>query len=249
MCRYLTKENLLAAIRPFAAAMILVLTQSVPASDFKASWRQFNRLAAITCSGLPGNNCTPLAVDRNGKLWVAFLRTETRYMSTWIKNSLIRSDISLPAGIACYDGRVWTPYTTLNSGLPSNAATCAEIIDATVYIGTDAGLGIFRTDPSEIVNRPEQTAITPSRSVSSVTLAGNNVRYILICAGRVLLSTYDLHGRLIGTYCAGSRAAGTHLLPLSELFKSQTVGSGILVLRISAGEGHPAEYRLPMVRH
>jgi ligand-binding sensor domain-containing protein len=75
-----------------------------------------------TNSGLPSNEVTAVALDRNGSIWVG-----TRD--------------PLWAGLARFDGTRWVVYNTGNSGLPSDNITSLAF-DKTggLWVGTESGL-------------------------------------------------------------------------------------------------------------
>ncbi len=59
-----------------------------------------------------------------------------------------------------------------------------------------------------------------------------NISYALPAAGKVMLSVYDVNGRLVNTLVDGSREAGVH----EVIFDASNLASGVYIYRLSAGD-------------
>jgi ligand-binding sensor domain-containing protein len=208
------------------------------------AWTRFDS----SWTGLPGKNCTPLAVESNGNLWAAVFRTEIRNDYTSIFSSSITEVYSKPAGIACFDGKAWTQYTTLNSGLSGNSIGFVATIDGTVCISSTGGLSIFQPKPNSRVNPPGNAALNKLGPSLSIAIDGKNVRFALLRPGTVFLTAFDCKGRPIASFNAGQRTAGAHMMPMAKLFNCQEPSSEMVILKVSTADGDHVERRIPFFK-
>jgi ligand-binding sensor domain-containing protein len=81
-------------------------------------------------SGLPNDDVQDIAIDSQGKIWIA--TSGTIYDNT--------------GGVAMFNGMNWTVYTQENSGLPDNGVTALDFdIEGNLWVATASG-GIARFD-------------------------------------------------------------------------------------------------------
>jgi ligand-binding sensor domain-containing protein len=114
-----------------------------------------------TSNGLPDNNVTGVASDKNNVKWFATQAGVARYNDTnWTvyttTNGLVNNVVNCIAvdaanriwagtdyGVSVFDGTTWTTYTTTN-GLANNMVNyIAGGVDGTIWFATNAGLSKF----------------------------------------------------------------------------------------------------------
>ena len=199
------------------------------------TWTRFD----TAWNALPGKNCTPLTVDKKGTLWAAVYRTEARLGSGIYGLDLAAVPQSIPAGLARFDGVRWTGYTTVNSGLPDNTVTCVAVDDSgTAWIGTSAGVGIFRPGSVDVTFKPSLRRPEASSVDFSLVPSHKGIIFRLPRDAKVTLMLFDLKGRLLTSRYDGQFSAGEHLLSLSGMVRDRNAFTGkLFLLRLEAEYG------------
>jgi len=205
------------------------------------AWTRFD----TSWNALPGLYCEPLAGDKKGGLWAAVYLTENRLASGGFGSDFVVRAQSIPAGLAYYDGGRWTQYTTINSGLPGNAPTCAAIDDSgTVWVGTNAGVGIFQKGATSETFKPSGRRQKEPSLALSLSGSRNAIQFRLPRAAKVTVTLFDLQGRLQHTLLSEPFSPGEHILALSGLVGGRiALTSNVYVALLEANYGNVRDRR------
>ena len=149
-----------------------------------------------TAQGLLNLNVRAVLVDRNQKVWVGtygggIFQLENDSFQPAPGASAIHTNISAlfedragriwagtEGGLACWDGRAWTNYTTTNSKLSANAVRAiAEVAQGNLWIGTERG-GLNCLRDGQFTVYPKEAGGLPNSSVSALLADRDGVLWI-----------------------------------------------------------------------
>jgi ligand-binding sensor domain-containing protein len=202
-------------------------------------WTTFDTLS----SDIPGQYTKPLCVDNSGNLWLLCRPFVNKcgydpyyFGSSGPKWRCYESPVL--NGLVKFDGKRWSVYNTLNSGLPSNLVYTAAAGDSGhIWVGTDKGLALFDADYVDAIDRgPLRHAEPGGGKQISIHIRNGMVSLHALSSNIVSAVVFDAAGKWVQAVHGAFAGHGKTVLSLARL----PAGFYIARINILSPERHPA---------